>query len=154
MKLVVAVLVSTLMCGGAIAQTPASSASANASGPALASADAKRDAAVEKHIKELHASLKITAAEEAQWSTVAATMRDNATDLDKAIDKRAANMANATAIDDLNAYAVIAQTHANGVKKLADAFSGLYTAMSDDQKKEADLVFSHRGHAAGKMAKQ
>ena len=109
---------------------------------------------MEKHIKEMHATLKITPAEEAQWNTVAETMRESAKDLDRAIDKRDANKASATAIDDLNAYADIAQAHANGVKKLASAFSGLYSAMSDDQKKEADEVFSHRGHGAGKVAKQ
>jgi hypothetical protein len=55
----------------------------------------------------------------------------------------------------LNAYADIAQAHANGVKKLAGAFSGLYSVMSDDQKKQADEVFSHRGHDHdAKIAKQ
>jgi periplasmic protein CpxP/Spy len=151
MKVIAAVLISTFVIGGAVAQTTAPSA--GASNSAMASADAKRDAAVEKHIKELHATLKITPAEEAQWNEVAATMRDNARELDRAIDKRVASAASATAIDDLNAYAEIAQAHANGVKKLASAFTGLYSAMSDAQKKEADEVFSHRGHEA-KVAKQ
>jgi protein CpxP len=155
MKAIIAVLtVSTLVFGAAVAQTPDPHASADSSHSAMANADAKRDAAVEKHIKEMHATLKITSAEEAQWNTVAETMRESAKDLDRAIDKRDAIKASATAIDDLNAYADIAQAHANGVKKLASAFSGLYSAMSDDQKKEADEVFSHRGHGAGKVAKQ
>jgi hypothetical protein len=119
----------------------------------MANADAKRDSAVEKRIKELHGALKITSAEESQWNEVAATMRASAKDLDRAIDKRAANVASATAIDDLNSYAEIAQAHANGVKQLASAFAGLYSAMSDDQKKEADLVFSHH-HEGGKIAKR
>jgi protein CpxP len=158
MKVIAAVLVSTFVFGGAVAQTPDQSASSHAStdtsGSAMANSDAKRDGAVEKHIKQLHVTLKITAAEESKWNEVAATMRENAKDLDRAIDKRAANGASATAIDDLNAYADIAQAHANGVKKLASAFSGLYSAMSEDQKKEADEVFSHRGHEARKVAKQ
>lgn len=141
MKVIVAVLLSAFVFGGAVAQTPAPS-------PATASADAKRDVAVEKHIKELHATLKITPAEETQWSAVAATMRQNAREIDQAIDKRAANSANATAVDDLNAYADIAQAHANGVKQLASAFSGLYSVMSNGQQKEANEVFSHRGHEA------
>jgi periplasmic protein CpxP/Spy len=151
MKVIAAVLISTFVIGGAVAQ--AADPPASASNSAMASADAKRDAAVEKHIKELHATLKITPAEEAQWNEVAATMRDNARELDRAIDKRVASAATATAIDDLNAYADIAQAHANGVKKLASAFTGLYSVMSDSQKKEADEVFSHRGHEA-KVAKQ
>jgi len=154
--MIVAAVVSSLAFGAALAQAPDSAAtpnpSANATTTAMATADAKRDAAVEKHIKELHATLKITPAEEPQWNEVAQTMRENARELDRAIDKRDANVANATAIDDLNAYADITQTHANGVKKLASAFSGLYSAMSEDQKKEANEVFSHRGHEAGKIA--
>jgi protein CpxP len=158
MKAIVALLASTFVIGGAIAQTPdpsaSSGASADASSSAMANSDAKRDGAVEKHITELHASLRITKAEESQWNEVAETMRENVKNLDRAIDKRDANVASATAIDDLNSYADIAQAHANGVKKLANAFSGLYAVMSDDQKKEADEVFSHRGHDGRKIAKR
>jgi hypothetical protein len=158
MKVIAAVLVSTFVFGGAVAQMPDQSASphasADSSGSAMAVSDAKRDGAVEKHIKALYVSLKITPAEESQWNKVAETMRANAKDLDRAIDKRAANAASASAIDDLNSYADIAQAHANGVKKLASAFSGLYSVMSDAQKKSADDVFSHRGHEARKVVKQ
>lgn len=156
MKAIVAVLVSTFAFGAAVAQTPdqpaSSNTSADTSRSAMAAADAKRDGAVEKHIKALYVAFKITAAQESQWHDVAATMRENAKALDRAIDKRAANSASATAIDDLNSYADIAQVHANGVKKLASAFSGLYAAMSDDQKKAADEVFTHRGHDGRKVA--
>ena len=156
MKAIAAILVSALVSGGAIAQMPSAAASPHASpgtqGSAMPDADAKRDAAVEKHIKDLHTKLMITPAEESQWSQVAATMRDNAKELDRAIDKRAENTSSATAVDDLNAYADIAQAHANGVKKLASAFSGLYSAMSDDQKKTADALFSHRDQHARKTA--
>jgi periplasmic protein CpxP/Spy len=157
MKAIVAVLVSTFAFGVAVAQTPdqpASHPSADTSRSAMAASDAKRDGAVEKHIKSLHLALKITPAQESQWNDVAATMRENVKDLDRAIDKRTANAASATAIDDLNSYADIAQAHANGVKKLASAFSGLYNAMSDDQKKTADEVFSRRGHTGSKVARQ
>jgi protein CpxP len=155
MKVIVAVLVSTFVFAGAGAQTPnpsASSYAANSSGSSMANSDAKRDAAVEKHIKDLHATLKITPAEESQWNQVAQTMRENAKELDRAIDKRDANVGSATAIDDLNSYAEVAQAHANGVKKLASAFSGLYSNMSDDQKKEADEVFRHHSHGSSKAA--
>jgi hypothetical protein len=158
MKVIAAVVASTFVFGGAVAQTSDQSASPHASidssASAMANSDAKRDGAVEKHIKELHVTLKITAAEESLWSEVAKTMRENAKDLDRAIDKRDANVGSATAIDDLNSYADIAQAHANGVKKLASAFSALYSTMSDDQKKDADEVFSHRNHDARKIAKR
>ena len=156
MKIIAAVLVSTLIGGAAVAQTSDPSTTPRASAPAantaMAKGDAKRDDAVEKHIDQLHDSLKITPAQEAQWNEVAATMRDNATEMDRAIDKRAAGAATATAIDDLKAYQDIAQTHANGVAKLATAFSGLYSTMSDDQKKAADAAFSHRSHEGKKVA--
>ena len=156
MKVVAAVLASTVVFSGAWAQTPSPSAKSHAStdaaGSTMAQSDAKRDAAVEKHINELRTALKITPTQEAQWNEVANTMRENAKEMDLAIDKRAANAATATAIDDLKAYGDIAQTHANGVKKLATAFSGLYSTMSDDQKKVADASFSHRGHEGKKVA--
>jgi hypothetical protein len=154
MKLIIAVLASTFAFGSAIAQSPNPSSSPAADVPASAmmKSDAKRDEAVEHHIADLHAKLKITAAEESQWKEVAETMRDNAKNLDKAIDKRDASLASATAIDDLNSYADIAQAHATGVKKLAKSFSGLYSMMSDVQKKEADSIFSHRNHEGKKVA--
>jgi hypothetical protein len=150
MRTIVAVLASTLVIGSAFAEGPAKTSS----GPAEARADAVRDQKVESHIKALHAELKITAAEESQWDNVAQTMRENARELDQAIDKRDAVVGNATAIDNLNSYADVAQAHADGVKKLAAAFSGLYSSMSDDQKKEADEDFGHRTHEGRKIAKE
>ncbi|MGA2778675.1 MAG: Spy/CpxP family protein refolding chaperone [Steroidobacteraceae bacterium] len=158
MKVITAVLISTFAFGAAIAQSadqPASPhRSTDASSSAMANGDAKRDAAVEKHIAELHVTLKITAAEESQWKEVADVMRANAQDLDRAIDARDANRGSASAIDDLNSYAEIAQVHANSVKKLAGAFSVLYGQMSTEQREAADEAFTHRGHNAGKVAKQ
>jgi hypothetical protein len=156
MKMTIAVLASAFMFGGAMAQSQEQPAGAhpptNATPAAMEKADAKRDAAVEHHITDLHAKLKITSAEESQWKSVAETMRENASELDRAIDKRDASVASATAVDNLNSYAEIAQAHANNVKKLASAFSGLYSVMSDDQKKVADEVFSHRDHDGRKVA--
>lgn len=157
MKTIVAVLASTFLISGAYAQSPARSAAAppspDASTPAMMKGDAKRDMEVERHIKDLRAKLKITPAEESQWTTVVQTMHDNANELDKAIDKRKAIANNATAIDDLNAYGDIAQAHADGVKKLSTAFSPLYASMSDDQKQVADDLFAHRAHEAKKVSK-
>ncbi|HME37946.1 MAG TPA: Spy/CpxP family protein refolding chaperone [Steroidobacteraceae bacterium] len=156
MKANVAILVSTFVLGTAIAQSsdPAASHSGavNATPSAMMKSDAKRDAAVERHIVQMRAELKITPAEEAQWKEVAETMRENAAELDRAIDKRDGSIASATAIDNLNSYAEIAQAHANNVKKLASAFSGLYSVMSDEQRKEADEVFAHREHEGKKIA--
>ncbi len=145
MKIMVATLASTILIGGALIQSPVRAAS-TASAPDAAAGDAKRSLAVERHIKDMHAKLKITPAEETQWTAVAQTMRDSAIELDKAIDKREAIVNTAPALDNLNAYGDIAEAHADGVKKLAAAFSPLYAAMPDEQKKVADDVFAQRAH--------
>ncbi|HWX34181.1 MAG TPA: Spy/CpxP family protein refolding chaperone [Steroidobacteraceae bacterium] len=150
MKTITAVLTSAFLITGAYAQAPSSSPakapSSGASTAAMAKADAKQDMAVESHIKNMHAQLQITSAEETQWAAVAKTMRDSAIETDKAIDKREALVNSASAVDNLNAYADIAQAHADGVRKLAAVFAPLYASMSDDQKKAADALFAHRAH--------
>src|ERR1700686_2422768 len=154
MKTIVAALTSAFLIGGAYAQSPSSppgkTPSSDASTAAMAKSDAKRDMGVESHIKDLHAQLQITPAEETQWAAVAKAMRHSAIETDKAIDKREALVNKANAIDNLNAYGDIAQAHADGVKRLAAAFAPLYASMSDDQKKEADAVFAHRAHEGEK----
>ena len=74
-------------------------------------------------------------------------MRESASELDAAISKRQAIMKTATAVEDLNAYETIARSHADGVKRLSEAFAPLYAAMSADQKKVADSVFAERATA-------
>jgi periplasmic protein CpxP/Spy len=143
MKTMIAVLASVFLISSAFAQSMAPSASAG---------DAKRDMKLEMHIKDLHAKLKITPAEETQWAAVAQTMRDSAKELDDAIDKREATINTATAIDNLNAYGDIAQAHTDSVKKLSAAFAPLYASMPDDQKMIADEVFASRPHKAMKAS--
>jgi len=146
MKRLLATLGSVLLIGAPLAILPAYSADTN--GDSSATADAARDRSVEAHIKELHKELGITPAQETQWNRVAQTMRENAQRLDKAIDQRKESMEHAPAVDDLNAYAQVAETHAENVKRMADAFSSLYSSMSDEQKREADQVFNRRAHEA------
>jgi len=150
MKTITAALTSAFLITGAYAQAPSSSLamadSSGASAAAMAKSDAKRDMAVERHIENMHAQLQITPAEEAQWAAVAKTMRDSATETDKAIDKREALVNSATAVDNLNAYGDIAQAHADSVKRLAAVFAPLYDSMSEDQKEKADALFAHRAH--------
>ena len=144
MKIIIALLASTCLIGAAGAQTTAMQTGLVVSVPAGTS---KSDVRIERHIMDMHGKLGITPAEEGAWTAFAQTMRDNATDLDMQIQHRQTGSAKATALDDLNAYAMVAQAHADGVKKLASAFEPVYAAMSDAQKKVADGVFvSH--HAA------
>jgi protein CpxP len=95
---------------------------------------------VERHIAELRRRLKVTPAQKTQWDAFAQVMRDNAARMDKAFEARSANP-NMNALDDLKAYAAIAQTHAEDMQRLLPAFEALYGAMTPDQQKVADTVF-------------
>lgn len=155
MKLCIAIVTSVLAVGVADAQM--SGAASNGSAPAQAGVSRTRQSSdsgaapqaqeVEEHIKQLHRELQITPAEEAQWDTVAQTMRENAQNLDRAIDERDASIRTASAVDNLKSYADVVQAHAAAVKRLADSFSPLYSEMSEEQKKVADEIFSHREHS-------
>ena len=108
--------------------------------PATA-ANGSDEVRVEARIKNMHDQLKITPAEEAQWTSVASVMRDNAKSMDQRASARAANAKTMTAVEDLNSYSDITAAHADEVKKFAGAFTTLYAALSDAQKTEADTLF-------------
>lgn len=139
MKKAITLLASALFSTAAFAQ-----ATPPAAAPTAMHAKSHAADPVEKHIKSLHDQLKITAAQESQWAQVAQTMRDNATQLDTVIQKRD-EQESPSAIDDLNSYADLSQANSDGVKKMSAVFTPLYNSMSDDQKKNADEVFS-QGH--------
>jgi protein CpxP len=101
---------------------------------------------VEQRITNLHASLKITADQEKTWNGVAQAMRENAAAMDKLVaSNRTTAPQNKTAVQDLQTYQQFAQAHVDGLKNLTGAFSTLYDAMPDAQKKVADQVFQTSG---------
>jgi len=115
---------------------------------AKAATEAKGET-VEARITKLHADLKITAAEESNWGSVAQTMRANAAAMDKLVaTKRTQDPKTMTAVDDLNNYQEFAQAHLAGLKDLTSSFKTLYDSMTDAQKKNADHVFQSFGHDA------
>jgi len=116
-----------------------------ASGQALA-AKASAESHAEARITDMHAKLKITAAQEPQWSKVAQMMRDNAKTMDALTQTRHENAKTMTAIDDLKSYGEITDAHADGIKKFTPVFATLYADMSDAQKKEADTLFRRGNH--------
>lgn len=95
----------------------------------------------EQRIKELHAKLHITQAQEPQWAAFVQVMRDNAQQMSSLIAQRDQNPP-ATAVDNLKSYAEITDAHGDGLKKLVPAFESLYASLSDDQKKVADTMFT------------
>jgi periplasmic protein CpxP/Spy len=106
---------------------------------------------VEQRIKTLHQDLHITADQEKLWEPVAQAMRDQASAVQQAIEQRRQNPAT-NAVDDLKAYEVIADAHAQSLQKLVPAFETLYASLSDEQKKDADVLFSRSRHT-GKKSK-
>ncbi len=105
----------------------------------------------EMRIKDMHAKLAITPAQEELWGKVAQVMRDNATTVDTLTQARVDHAKDMNAVDDLKSYGEITDAHANGIKKLTTEFTALYAAMSDEQKKDADALFKNgpakHGHA-------
>jgi protein CpxP len=120
-----------------------------APGPVFA-AKASSEDRVETRIKDMHAKLKITQAQEEQWAKVAQVMRDNEKTIEPLIKARTANAKTMTAVGDLKSYGEITDAHADGIKKFTPVFATLYDSMSEAQKKEADVLF-RRG---GKMSKK
>jgi periplasmic protein CpxP/Spy len=106
--------------------------------------DDVRERKTEARIKHLHDLLKITSEQEGQWSSVAQVMQDNASAVDDAFKDRTQKASSMNAVDDLLSYQAIVAAHADGLKKFADAFTPLYSAMPAPQQKNADAVFSHR----------
>jgi hypothetical protein len=106
---------------------------------------------VEARIKDLHARLKITPAQEDLWNNVTQVLRDNAKTMDALRKARSEKASTMTAVEDFTSYAEITEVHADGIKKFVPVFSALYDSMSDAQKKNADTIF-RRGPAQKKKA--
>lgn len=123
---------------GATTPPPAAAASPIAGHPVPGKNAEER---VEHRIKELHAQLQITPAEEPQWNQFAEVMRENARDMDQAFMQRAQQYPTMNAVQNMQSYEQIAEDHAKRVQKLVPVFQNLYDAMPDQQKQLADQVF-------------
>lgn len=98
-------------------------------------------ARVEQRIADLHNSLHVTAAQQPQWDAFAAVMRNNAQQMDGTLVADAGLLSKMTAVDQMRAYAKIADQHAKDVDSLLPAFQGLYDVMPPEQKLNADNYF-------------
>jgi LTXXQ motif family protein len=123
-----------------------------APGPVLAAKDSGGDR-VEARIKNMHATLKITQAQEDQWAKVAQVMRDNARSMETLTESRFKNAKTMNAVDDLKSYGEITDAHADGIRRFTPVFATLYTSMSDAQKSQADDLFRHGAHRTSKKSK-
>jgi protein CpxP len=120
-----------------------------APGVVLAAKASNEDRA-EARVKDMHARLKITPAQEDQWARITQEMRDNAKSMDALTQARIANANTMTAVEDLKSYEEIAEAHAKGIKEFIVLFEPLYSSMSDSQKKEADELFRKGGRRESK----
>jgi len=98
----------------------------------------------ETRIRRLHDRLGITPAEEALWSPVAQAMRDNEKAFRTDLAEKTHGIKTPTALDDLKTFEVIADHHANGLKKFIPPFETLYKSLSPAQQKIADRAFRER----------
>ena len=96
---------------------------------------------IESHIAHLHASLRITPAQEAAWQGFAAALRDTVARMDAAYASRQRDRAGADAVRDLEAYGAIEDANARNAQLLLPPFRALYDSFSPDQKKTADAIF-------------
>jgi periplasmic protein CpxP/Spy len=117
------------------------------------SAKASKADQIEARITDLHARLKITSDQEDLWNKVTQVMRDNAKAMDTLNQARYEKLKSMTAVEDLKSYSEIVQAHADGLKNFVPVFEGLYATMSDDQKKDSDMLFRHGGHHKKSKAK-
>lgn len=120
---------------------PAATVSGQAATPAKPAVRHTQQSTVEQRIADLHAKLKITAAEQAQWEPFAQAMRDNAVAIDQAFQSRVKALPTMTAADNVKSYAALSAEHAKDMQNLVPTFQALYDSMSDSQKHVADQVF-------------
>jgi len=100
---------------------------------------------LENRIAEMHDAIGITAAQEQAWGQVTQIMRDNEKVMRDAMRAVMGPNRPQSAPDMLKAAADMAATHAQGARRLADAFAGFYGQLNADQKKAADQQFSEQG---------
>ena len=146
MKTTTMILIGGVLLGGIVFSRSLPVAAAGAKAKAVP-ADA-----VETRIKKLHGDLRITAAQEDQWTHVAQMMRDNGKAMADLRQQRVADAKALGAMDELKSYAAVIDAHADGVHKFIPVFQTLYDSMSDAQRKTADSVFTSRMLAAAKSS--
>ena len=98
-------------------------------------------ARIESHIAHLHASLRITPAQEPLWQGFAGALRGTVLRMDAAYADRQRDHATADAVRELQAFGAIEDANARNVQLLLPPFRALYDSFSPDQKKTADATF-------------
>ncbi|WP_419728763.1 Spy/CpxP family protein refolding chaperone [Lichenicola sp.] len=101
----------------------------------------EKAARIESHITTLHASLRITPAQEPLWQNFAGVMRQTVVQMDAVYAKRQGGHGSMNAVQDLQSYGEVEDTNARNVQQLLPPFKALYDSFSAEQKKTADNAF-------------
>jgi hypothetical protein len=94
-----------------------------------------------ERLKYLHDRLRITPAQEPLWANVAQSLRENAKAVAPLARERLQATPDRTAVETLGIYEKLGEVQMEGLKRFVAAFQALYTALSDQQKKIADVLF-------------
>lgn len=137
------------LSGFAAIAAPAAAGDPSATGSAAVKAKpvAGHAATIEQRIKDMHAKLLISPAQQPQWDAFADVMRNNARNMDQTFRQRLNTVSAMTAPENMQSYSQVAMSHAQDMQKLVPAFQTLYDTMSDSQKKTADEVFRDDAHS-------
>jgi periplasmic protein CpxP/Spy len=103
---------------------------------------------VEGRIAFLKTELKITPAQEAQWQSVAAAMRDNSKALNQTVAAMRQGHITINAVQRLELREQFAKTRADNTARLLAVFKPLYASLSPEQQQMADqlLLGQHHWH--------
>ena len=107
--------------------------------------EATRTSAVdyaEAQIKQLQASLDITAAQQPLWNDLTAVMRENANGVDALRKERVATSTTMNAVERMKFHSQTTESHLNQLKKFIPVFEAFYVNLSDEQKKSVDETFA------------
>ncbi len=136
-----ALVAASLVLSAAPAPAGAQPAPATAASASQAGVARGEGARIEGHIAHLHASLRITPAQERLWQGFAAALRENVARMDAAYAGRQRDHATADAVRDLQAFGAIEDANARNVQLLLPPFRALYDSFSPEQKRTADATF-------------
>jgi len=96
---------------------------------------------IEQRINALHSKLGIMQSQEERWNKLAQVMRENGMAMNAHVQARKAKGV-MNAVDDLKSYSEILDAEAAGLRKFIPPFEDLYASMSEEQKKNADRLFT------------
>jgi predicted outer membrane protein len=130
--------------------SPQAAASPTSSNAAPGTAEQR----VDEHIRQLHAQLRITPAEQPQWDRFAEIMRQNARAMDQEFAERRQQFPTMNALQNMQSYEKIAEVHAQQLQRLVPAFEKLYNAMPEQQKRLTDQVFRENAEAGARRRMQ